>query len=126
MDEQDTRGRGLGLNALLCGISLGQPSTDYDTIKYTPGLYWTRGVVPHPHPDRPWDLVRVSKPSWTRESGKDHCHWYYSDGSGGEEITEGDWLLIPNPNQHMSHGPDCLCRECVAYQGECLADAASY
>lgn len=71
-------------------------STDYDSIRYQPGYYWTRGVIPY-RGDAKWLMVRVERPCWTTESGKDHCWWYYMDGSGGKEIEKGEWVFIPEP-----------------------------
>ena len=71
-------------------------SRDYAAIRYQPGYYWTRGVIPFREPTR-WWMVRVYKPMWTEESGKDHCQWFYQDGSGGYEIESGEWVLIPEP-----------------------------
>ena len=75
-----------------------KPKTDYDKIKHQPGLYWTRGVVPYMK-DETWTFVWVTKPFWTRESGKTHCQWFYMDRSGGYEIEKGEWIFVPDPGE---------------------------
>lgn len=80
---------------------MNKPSKNYEEIKYTPGLYWAKGVVPNfETKERPWILLRVMEPMWTKESGNTHCLWYYEDSSGeGKEIDCGEWILVEDPNE---------------------------
>ena len=71
-------------------------STDYEKIRKQEGAYWARGIFPN-IPDEEWRMTAVIKPSWTLESGKTHCLWYYIDGSGSNEIDKGEWIYIPQP-----------------------------
>lgn len=82
-----------------------QIRTDYELIRYQPGLYWTRGVIPFPSKDgdiERWSLVKVAKQCWTKESGKDHCQWLYMDHSGGKEIDSGEWIRVWDPNESFT------------------------
>lgn len=91
MDSQNDTADGSRACGLLCCIAYGEPSTDYETIKYTPGLYWCRGVVPYPHPHRETGDRSMSNPVQPVVMPCPFC-----GGKAELEFKCGDWGYTPN------------------------------